>query len=462
MQSPKLITNGEIINADSRQKADLLIENGVITKIGTGLTVGEGTEVINARGKYIFPGFIDPHVHIHLPFMGTCTKDTYDSASRAAVVGGTTTLIEMCCPGQDESLLEAYKLWKDKADGLSACDFSFHMGVPRFDAQVEADLREIVADGISSFKVFLAYKGALGLDDEGLYKTLGLAKELGVIVTAHCENADLIAQLQAKLLSEGKTGPKWHYHSRPPMVEAEGVHHLATFAALHGTHIYTVHTSCRESVEVALQAREKGVKIWIETLIQYLTHDKTDAEKPSFQGAKYVMSPPLRDRSNQDYLWNALQQGLVNTIATDHAPFDFKGQKDMGRGDFTKIPNGIPSLEDRVTMLWTKGVCTGKLDIHRFVDCASTQTAKIFGLFPRKGTVSVGADADVVIWDAKYRGKISARTHHMNIDYSAYEGETIRGRPAQVLVRGATVAENGRFTGELGHGQFLERCPSHF
>jgi len=462
MQSTQFIKNGEIINADSRQKADILVEDGVLTQIGKDLVVPEGCEVIDARGKYIFPGFIDPHVHIHLPFMGTSAKDDYDSASRAAVVGGTTTLIEMCCPGPDDSLLDAYKLWKSKAEGLSACDFSFHMGVPRYDAQAEADLREIVADGISSFKVFLAYKGALGLDDEGLYKALGLAKELGVIVTAHCENADLIAQLQQKLLSEGKTSPKWHYHSRPPIVEAEGVHHLATFAALHGTHIYTVHTSCRESVEVALKAREKGVHIWIETLIQYLTHDMTDAEKPRFQGAKYVMSPPLRDRANQEYLWNALQQGLINTLATDHAPFDFKGQKDMGRDDFTKIPNGIPSLEDRVTMLWTEGVCTGKLDIHRFVDCASTETAKVFGLFPRKGTISVGADADIVIWDPKYRGKISARTHHMNVDYNPYEGKTIKGRPARVLVRGSTVAKNGSFTGQLGHGRFLKRTPNHF
>jgi len=240
------------------------------------------------------------------------------------------------------------------------------------------------------------------------------------------------------------------------------MHHLTTFAAIHGTHVYPVHTSCRESVEVALQAREKGVNIWIETLIQYLTHDMRDAEKPNFQGSKFVMSPPLRDVSNQEYLWNGLQQGLINTVATDHAPFDFKGQKVMGKGDFTKIPNGIPSLEDRVTMLWTKGVCEGKLDLHRFVDSASTATAKIFGLFPRKGTVSVGADADIVVWDPKYKGTITARKQYMNVDYNPYEGQTIKGRPSYVTVRGEPVAQDGKFIGELGHGQLLRREPTHF
>jgi len=457
-----LIQHGEIINADSRQHADVLIEDGRISKIGTHLDIPEGAEVIDAKGKYLFPGFIDPHVHIHLPFMGTNAKDTYESASKAAVVGGTTTFIEMCCPTAGESPLEAYELWKGKAEGRSACDYTFHMGVPRFNDQNESELKEIVADGIASFKVFLAYKGVFGLEDHDLYHTMRLAKELGVIVTAHCENADLVAQLQQRLLAEGKTDPKWHYHSRPPQVEASGMHTLTTFAELHGTHIYPVHTSCRESVEVALAARKRGVTIWIETLIQYLTHDMRDAERPNFEGSKFVMSPPLRDVSNQDYLWNGLQQGLIQTVATDHAPFDFVGQKDMGIDDFTKIPNGIPSLEDRVTMLYTKGVCEGRMDLHRFVDTASTSAAKIFGLFPHKGTVSVGADADIVIWDPDYRGIISAEKHHMDVDYNPYEGQEIKGRPSQVFVRGLLSAQEGAFTGKLGHGQQHKRQPTHF
>jgi len=457
-----LIKNGEIINADSRQRADVLVEDGRIRRIGVGLEAPEGAEVVNARGRYLFPGFIDPHVHIHLPFMGTNAKDTYLSASRAAVVGGTTTLIEMCCPMGDESPLEAFSLWKGKADGKSLCDYTFHMGVSRYDAVAESELREIVESGISSFKIFLAYKGMFNLDDGSLFQVMRLAKKLGVIVAAHCENAELVGQLQQELLAAGKTGPRWHYHSRPPAVEAEGMHHLLTFAQMHGTHVYPVHTSCREAVEVALAARQKGVPVWIETLIQFLTHDKTDAEKASFQGAKFVMSPPLREKSNQDYLWNGLQQGSINTLATDHAPFDFKGQKEMGRGDFTKIPNGIPSLEDRITMFWTQGVETGRIDLHRFVDTASTAAAKIFGLFPRKGTISVGADADIVIWDSKYRGKISHRTHHMDVDYNPYEGCKITGRPAQVYLRGELVSDEGKPVGKPGYGEYQKRQPTHF
>lgn len=457
-----LIKDGEIVTADARYKADIYCEDEQITCIGPNLEVPKGTTVVNAKGKYVFPGFIDPHVHIYLPFMGTYSKDTYKSASKAALVGGTTTLIEMCCPSREESPLEAYQFWLSKAEGLSACDFSFHMGVARFDKQAAAELKKIVEDGIASFKIFLAYKGAFSISDEELYHALALAKKLGVIVTAHCENADLVFELQKKLLSERKTGPKWHYWSRPPIVEAEGVHHLATFAQMHDTHIYTVHTSCRESLRAALRARERGVKIWVETLIQYLTHSMTDAERPNFEGSKYVMSPPLRDKSNQEVFWNALAQGMVSTVATDHAPFDFKDQKRMGLKDFTKIPNGIPSLEDRVKMLWTKGVSTGRLTLNQFVNVGSTQAAKIFGMFPRKGTIAVGSDADLVVWDPKYRGKISVKTQYMDVDYNPYDGWEITGRPSVVTMRGQIAARNGKFTGKLGHGKLVRREPTHF
>lgn len=457
-----LIKDGEIVTADARYKADIFCADEQITCIGPNLEVPKGTTVINARGKYVFPGFIDPHVHIYLPFMGTYSKDTYESASKAALVGGTTTLIEMCCPGRAESPLEAYKFWRGKAEGLSACDFTFHMGVARFDKQAASELTKIVEDGIASFKIFLAYKGAFGISDSELYHTLALAKKLGVIVTAHCENEDLVFETQKKLLAEGKTAPKWHYWSRPPVVEAEGVHHLATFAQMHDAHIYTVHTSCRESLRAALRARERGVKIWVETLIQYLTHSKADAERPNFEGSKYVMSPPLRDKSNQEVFWNALAQGMVSTVATDHAPFDFKDQKRMGLKDFTKIPNGIPSLEDRVKMLWTKGVSTGRLTMNQFVNVGSTQAAKIFGMFPRKGTIAVGSDADLVVWDPKYRGKISVKTQYMDVDYNPYDGWEITGRPSVVTMRGQVAARNGKFTGKLGHGKLVRREPTHF
>ncbi len=394
-----LIKNGEIITPDARYRGDIWCDGETITRIGPDLPAPDGADILDATGKFVFPGFIDPHVHIYLPFMGTLAKDTYETASRAALVGGTTTLIEMVCPSRADDPLEAYELWKAKAAGRSACDYAFHMGVTRWDDNTREVLRRIVADGTASFKVFLAYKGAFGIDDAELFRTLELARRLGVIVTAHCENAELVARLQQQLLAEGKTGPEWHEPSRPPAVEAEGVHHLATFAELTGAHVYVVHTSCAEALAAAGHARARGLNLAVETVIPYLVCDRTDAERPNFEGAKYVMSPPLRERRHQQALWNALRAGQIDTVATDHAPFDFHKQKEMGRADFTKIPNGIPSVEDRVHLLYTHGVATGRLDMHRFVEVASTRAAKLFGLFPRKGTIQPGADADLVIFD---------------------------------------------------------------
>ena len=457
-----LIKNGEIVTPSEHYVADIFCEGETITRIDRDIEPPHDAEVVDATGKYVFPGFIDPHVHIYLPFMGTFAKDTHETASRAAVVGGTTTLIEMICPGCEEKPLDAFELWLGKAQGASACDFTFHMGVTRYDEETERDFKEIVRRGISSFKIFLAYKGALGVTDEQLYKTLTLARSLGVITTAHCENADLIAEMQKKLLAEGKTGPEWHYWSRPPVVEAEGVHHLMTFAEMTGAHVYIVHLSCTEALREALRGRERGVQVWVETLIQYLLLDRSDAEKPNFEGAKAVMSPPLRDKTNQPILWNGLRQGFVSTLATDHAPFDFATQKITGRDDFTKIPNGIPSLEDRINLYYTHGVKAGRIDLHQFVGTASTNTAKIFGLFPRKGTIQLGSDADLVVYDPDYRGKISARTHQMNLDYNSFEGFAIEGCPHVVTVRGKVAARDGKFVGEVGRGKFLPREPNHF
>jgi dihydropyrimidinase len=457
-----LIKNGEIITADSRYVADIFCEGETITRIDRDISPPAGTEVIDATGQYVFPGFIDPHVHIYLPFMGTYAKDTYETGSKAALVGGTTTLIEMCCPARKDDALASFELWMSQAAGKSACDFTFHMGVTKFDDKTEGQLREIVKRGISSFKVFLAYKGAFGVDDTELYRTLKLAKELGVIVTAHCENETLVAERSRELLAAGKTDPGQHHESRPPAVEAEGVNHLMTFAELTGASVYIVHLSCAEALQRALAARERGVNVSIETLIQYLLLDKTYAERPDFEGAKYVMSPPLRDARNQAVLWNGLRAGLVNTVATDHAPFDFATQKPMGRDDFTRIPNGIPSLEERINLLHTHGVRTGKIDLHTLVNVASTQVAKLFDLFPRKGAIQPGADADLVVFDPAYRGAISARTQLMNVDYSAFEGWKLEGRASVVTVRGRVAARDGKFCGQVGRGQFLPRKPSHF
>jgi dihydropyrimidinase len=457
-----LIKNGEIITGNDRYTADIWCESETITRIDRNLSAPPGAEVIDAKGKYVFPGFIDPHVHIHLPFMGTFAKDTHDTAGKAALVGGTTTFIEMICPARTDEPLAAFELWLGKAQGHCACDFTFHMGATRYDEAAEKQFTEIVKRGISSFKIFLAYKGALGVTDEELYRTLRLAKKLGVITTAHCENADLVLELQKALLAEGKTGPEWHHESRPPLVEAEGVHHLMTFAKLLDAHVYIVHTSCEEALREAVAGKLAGVKVWVETLIQYLVTDKTYAERQNFEGAKFVMSPPLRDKRNQDILWNGLRDGLVSTLATDHAPFDFATQKRMGERNFTLIPNGIPSLEDRVKVLYTYGVQRGRLDLHRFVEVASTQAAKLFGLFPRKGTIQPGSDADLVVYDPSYRGTLSVKTQTMNVDYNPFEGLPVEGRPSVVTLRGQVTVRDGKFVGETGRGQFLQREPNHF
>jgi dihydropyrimidinase len=458
-----LIKNGRIVTAGEQYTADIYCEGEQITRIGAKLEAPPKATIVDAKGKYVFPGFIDPHVHVYLPFMGTFAKDTHETASKAALVGGTTTIIEMIFQARNEQpLADGFEFSLKKAEGKSACDFTFHQTVSRFDKECEDQLTEIVKKGISSFKIFLAYKGALGITDEELYYTLRLAKKLGVITTAHCENADLVLESQKKLLAEGKTGPEWHYWSRPPRVQAEGVHHLMTFAETHDAHCYVVHTSCEESLQEALAAAARGVHVWTEILVEYLVLDKSYAELPNFEGAKYVMSPPLPDKKNQEVFWNALRQRFVSTVGTDHAPFDFKGQKEMGRGDFTKIPNGIPALEDRVNLLYTHGVCEGRLDLNTFVDCASTQVAKLFGLFPRKGTIAIGSDADLVVYDPDYRGKISQKTQLMNVDYSAFEGWPIKGRPHVVTVRGEIAAKDGKFVGKVGRGKLVKRDPTHF
>ncbi len=456
---PLLIKNGRIITATDDFIADIYCAGDTITRIERGIdakSLSAGTETIDAMGKFVFPGFIDPHVHIYLPFMGTYAKDTWESASRAALIGGTTTLIEMICPGKTDEPITAFETWLGKAQGKAACDFTFHMGVTRFDDLAETQFREIVKRGIRSFKVFLAYKGALGVDDRELYHTLRLAKELGVVVTAHCENETLVDERQKELLVAKKTGPEWHEPSRPVQVEAEGVHHLMTFAELTGAKVYIVHTSCTQAVNEAMCGIARGVDAHVEVVLPHLVLDHSYTQKPGFEGAKYVMSPPLRDKSQHQPMWDFLKSRAISTVATDHAPFDFETQKTMGRDAFTKIPNGIPSVEDRVNLLFTHGVTTGKIDLHTFVDAASTKAARIFGL-KGKGTVAVGADADLVVYDPNYRGTISAKTHSMATDYSAFEGWEIKGRPSVVTVRGAVMARDGKFVGTLGSGRLVPR-----
>lgn len=460
-----LIKGGRVITATDDEFVDVYCEAETIARIEPSIDLASlpsETDVIDATGKYVFPGFIDPHVHVHLPFMGTNAKDDWESVSRAALVGGTTTLIEMVCPGPDDEPLGAFEEWLGRAQGAAAVDFTFHMGVVRVDELARAQLREIVRRGIASFKVFLAYKGALDLGDHDLIGCLRLAKELGVIVTAHCENAEAVDAMQKELMQQGKTGPEWHEPSRPTCVEADGVHHIATLAELTGAHVYAVHTSCDEAVEAALSARRRGVNIWIEAVAPHLTLDKTYAEQSGFEGAKYVMSPPLRASWHAGVLWNQIRSRAISTIGTDHAPFDFQGQKDMGTDGFTKIPNGIPSVQERVDLVHSRGVLEGRIDLQTMVDACSTQAAKLFGLYPRKGTVRVGSDADLVVYDPNAKHTLSVSDSCSLVDYNAFEGWEVTGRSSVVLVRGKVQARDGRFVGDIGRGRLLERQPTHF
>ena len=455
-----LIRNGEIVTVGSRVQADVYAENETITTIGKNLVVPPGTEIVDATGKLVFPGFIDPHVHIYLPFMATFAKDTHETASIAALIGGTTTYIEMCCPNRNDDALAGYQLWKSKASANSACDYAFHMSVTKFVRETESQLREIVADGTSSFKIFLAYKNFFGVDDGEMYQTLALARRLGVIVTAHCENAELVARLQEQLVAEGKTEPKWHEPSRPESVGAEGTGRFASFLENTGAAGYVVHLSCQKALNAALAAKQRGVRLSVEVVLPHLLLDKSFAERPGVEGMKYVMSPPLRAKHNNDTLWSALALGLVDTVGTDHCPFDME-QKLLGKESFVNIPNGIPGIEDRVNLLYTMGK-QKRIDLNRFVDFASTRAAKLFGLFPRKGTIAIGSDADLVVFDPNYRGTVSVKTQHVNNDYNGFEGMTIEGRPSLVTVRGKVQARDGKFVGERGRGCFLKREPNNF
>jgi dihydropyrimidinase len=368
----------------------------------------------------------------------------------------------MICPGPDDEPRAAFDEWKGLAEAGACCDFTFHLSVVRFDDVAKQQVRDLVAnDGVASFKVFLAYKGALDIADEQLFELMEIARELGVIITAHCENAEAVGAMQKQLIAEGKTGPQWHEPSRPRCVEADGVSHLCAFAELTGAHVYIVHTSCGAAVQQAMEARNRGVNVFVEAVAPHLVLDKTYAERPDFEGAKYVMSPPLRDAEEHEHLWKALASGDMVTIGTDHAPFNFRGQKDMGREAFTLIPNGIPGVQERVDLIHTHGVCEGRIDLQTMVSACSTQAAKIFGMYPRKGEIVEGSDADVVIYDPAYKGTFTQSASESQTDYCGYEGAPRKGRPELVLLRGAVVVRDGRYVGGGGGGQYIGRVPTH-
>ncbi|WP_203364304.1 dihydropyrimidinase [Bacillus sp. REN10] len=452
----KLITNGMIVTATDQYEADLLIENGVISAIGRQLNTAVD-EVIDAKGSYIFPGGIDPHTHLDMPFGGTVTIDDFETGTIAAAYGGTTTIIDFCLTNKGEPLQTAIQTWHNKAKDKAVIDYGFHLMIGEVNEKVLQEIPQIIEDGITSFKVFMAYKNVFQADDETLFRTLVTAKEHGALVMVHAENGDVIDYLVKEALKNEQTDPIYHALTRPPEVEGEATGRAAQLTGLANSQLYVVHVSCAEAVEKIAAARQKGYQVWGETCPQYLVLDQSYLEKPNFEGAKYVWSPPLREKWHQEVLWNALKNGQLQTLGSDQCSFNFKGQKDLGRGDFTKIPNGGPIIEDRFSLFFSEGVKKGRISLNQFVDIVSTRIAKLFGLFPKKGTIAVGSDADLVIFDPDKERILSADTHHMSVDYSAFEGMKITGEPISVLSRGEFVIRDKQFVGQLGAGQFLKR-----
>ncbi|MEH7502688.1 dihydropyrimidinase [Neobacillus drentensis] len=453
----KIIKNGTIVTAADTYQGEILIEDGKITQIGTNLTA-IGAEVIDAKGFFVFPGGIDPHTHLDMPFGGTVTKDDFESGTIAAAFGGTTTVIDFCLTNKGEPLKNAIQTWHEKSREKAVIDYGFHLMISEINEKVLNELPQVInEDGISSFKVFMAYKNVLQADDETLFRTLVTAKEHGALVMVHAENGDVIDYLTKKALEEGKTAPIYHALTRPQELEGEATGRAANFTGLANSQLYVVHVSCADAVEQIAKARSKGFDVWGETCPQYLVLDQSYLEKPNFEGAKYVWSPPLREKWNQDVLWNALKNGQLQTLGSDQCSFDFKGQKELGRGDFTKIPNGGPIIEDRLTILFSEGVKKGRISLNQFVDITSTRIAKLFGLFPQKGTIAIGADADLVIFDPNIERVISAETHHMAVDYNAFEGMNVTGEPVSVLSRGEFVVRDKQFVGKPGSGKYLKR-----
>ncbi|WP_372663598.1 dihydropyrimidinase [Cohnella sp.] len=453
----KIIKNGTIVTAADTYFGDILIDDGIIVMIGVDLDA-DGAEIVDASGCYVFPGGIDPHTHLDMPFGGTVTKDDFESGTIAAAFGGTTTVIDFCLTSKGAPLSQAVATWHAKSESLAVIDYGFHLMVSEVTDEVLHELPQIMdEEGITSLKVFMAYKNVLQADDGTLFKTLLMAKEQGALVMVHAENGDVIDYLVRKALEDGHTEPIYHALTRPPVLEGEATGRAADLTELADSQLYVVHVTCAEAVRKIAEARNKGLRVYGETCPQYLMLDQSYLEKPDFEGAKYVWSPPLREKWNQDVLWDSLCNGQLQTVGSDQCSFDFKGQKELGISDFSKIPNGGPMIEDRFSILYSEGVHKGKLSINKFVDIISTASAKLFGLFPRKGTIAIGSDADIVIFDPAVERTISAATHHMKVDYNAFEGMQVMGEPISVLSRGEFVIRDRAFVGKPGYGQYLHR-----
>jgi dihydropyrimidinase len=452
-----VVRGGTVVTADAESRADVLVVGEHIAAVGANLEVPAGARVIDAGGAYVMPGGIDPHTHMELPFMGTVASEDFFSGTSAAAAGGTTTIIDFVIPSPQQNILEAYRAWRGWAE-KSASDYSFHVAITWWNDTVHADMKTLAEQhGVNSFKHFMAYKGAIMADDEILVRSFTRARELGALCTVHAENGELVARLQADIFAQGITGPEGHPLSRPPEVEGEAANRAIRIAEVLGVPLYLVHNSCIDSLECIARARAEGQRVYGEVLSQHLVIDDSVYRDPDWnRAAHHVMSPPFRSKEHQDALWRGLQSGTLQTTATDHCCF-CTPQKQMGLDDFRKIPNGTNGVEDRMGVLWHHGVRTGKLTPSEFVAVTSANAAKIFNIYPRKGSFAVGADADIVVWDPNKTRVISAKTHHQNIDFNIYEGMTTIGAAAVTMTRGRVQWQNDHLLTEKGFGKHIDR-----
>ena len=456
-----LIKNGRIVTAVDDYHADIFVSDQSVDLIGHDLAIEAGT-VIDARGKLVIPGGVDPHTHLEMPFGGTETSDTFETGTRAAAFGGTTCLIDFAIQTKGTSALDALDTWHAKAAGRTAIDYGFHMVITDMPESRAPEMRRLADEGVTSYKLFMAYPGVLLSDDGTIFRTMRQAGEDGTLVCMHAENGIVIDELVKTALAGGHIEPKYHALTRPTRLEAEGVHRALAIAEVARAPVYIVHLSSYDALQELRLAQARGVMAHAETCPQYLLLDINDYDQPGFDSAKFVLTPPLREKWNQEELWKGLRGNALNAISTDNCPFCLKEQKELGREDFSLIPNGGPGVENRMSLIYHYGVGKGFIDLNRFVELTSTAPAKIFGLFPKKGTIAVGSDADIVIFDPEHEETISyynARTHHMNIDYNAYEGFTVKGFTETVISRGKVVVDQGEYLGRPGDGRFLKRGP---
>lgn len=457
MRFDVLVTDGTVVTASDTSVADVGIRDGKVAAIGAQLPRENAARVISAKGKLVLPGGIDVHTHLDMPFGGTTSADDFETGTRAALFGGTTTLIDFAIQYKGQTLRTAFDAWMQKAESKAIGDYGFHCIITDLpDARLE-EMNALIRDGVTSFKLFMAYPGVFMLDDASIFRAMRATAKNGAMICMHAENGGAIDVIVQQALAEGKTAPKYHALTRPTTAEAEATSRAIALAEMAGAPLYIVHLSCNDALEKVREGRDKGLPVYAETCPQYLYLSLEDMEKPGFESAKYVFTPPLREKWHQERLWSGLKHDHLSVVSTDHCPFCFKEQKEMGKDDFTKIPNGGPGVEHRMSLIYSGGVAAGRFNVNRFVEITATMPAKLFGLYPRKGTIAVGSDADIVIFDANRKHTISAKTHHMRVDYSMFEGVTVTGMPDVVLSRGRVLVEGDQFHGKPGTGNFLKR-----